>query len=120
MTERLHTQLDDMLRHLILVGFGALLGWTAATAYGAASASWQFDTNGMLRFLLAILVVTFAHRTYDEIRAWKMSHTPVEERLGFGVPVWETPRTTEVEADDGAAATAEPLQDATGSPQTGQ
>jgi hypothetical protein len=111
MVERSHTQLDDMLRHLILVGFGALLGWTAATAYGAASASWQFDTNGMLRFLLAILVVTFAHRTYEELRNWKMSQTPVEERLGFGAPVWETRAIEPVAEDD--ATTADPHADDT-------
>lgn len=113
MVERSHTQLDDMLRHLILVGFGALLGWTAATAYGAASASWQFDTSGMLRFLLAILVVTFSHRTYEELRNWKMSQTPVEERLGFGTPVWETSRTAEAVAEDDTTTTADPHADAT-------
>ena len=73
MVEKAHTELDEMLRHLMLIGFGALLGWTAATAYGVASASWDIDTNGALRFLLAILIVTFAHRTVDEIREWRMS-----------------------------------------------
>jgi hypothetical protein len=96
MVEKAHTELDQMLRHLMLIGFGALLGWTAATAYGVASASWDIDTNGALRFLLAILIVTFAHRTVDEVREWRMStRRSTDERSGFAEPVWETPRSME-------------------------
>ena len=87
MVERSHAEFDEMLRHLMLVGFGALLGWTGATAYGIVGASWHIETNGALRFLLAILVVTFARRTYEEIVQWRISKQPPDERLGFAAPV---------------------------------
>jgi len=89
---RTRTGLDEMLQHFVLIGFGALLGWTAAVAYGVIGSSWEIATNDMLRFLLAILVVTFARRTYAEIGAWRSSRRPVDERLGFAQPMWETPR----------------------------
>ena len=96
MVERSHAGLDDMLRHLMLIGFGALLGWIGATVYGVTSAAWEMDTNGTLRFVLAILIVTFAHRTVDEIRQWRLSKLSTDERLGFAEPVWETPRAMEM------------------------
>jgi hypothetical protein len=108
MVERSRTQLDEMLHHLVLVGFGALLGWTGATLYGVASASWEIDTNGALRFLLAVLIVTFAHRTYQEVRRWRTSRLPTDERLGFATPVWETPRTVEMSNDRDETTTEAP------------
>ncbi|MEX0985220.1 MAG: hypothetical protein WD096_09245 [Actinomycetota bacterium] len=112
MVEKSHAELDVMLRHLMLVGFGALLGWTGATAYGVASASWEIDTNGALRFLLAILIVTFAKRTFDEVLQWRHSRKPVDERFGFATPVWETPRAAEIPA--------EPVESGTGAPRPSQ
>jgi len=108
MVEKTHTELDEMLRHLMLVGFGALLGWTGATVYGVASAHWEIDSHGALRFMLAVLVVTFAHRTYDEIQAWRTAKQSTDERLGFATPVWETPRASETAAEQDEVATEAP------------
>jgi hypothetical protein len=112
MVERTHPGLDEMLRHFMLVGFGALMGWTAATVYGVASAHWDIDTNGALRFMLAVLVVTFAHRTYSEIREWRASKEPTDERLGFAAPVWETSRAAEmtITSDETATEAQQPPQ----------
>ena len=110
MVEKSHAGLDEMLRHFMLIGFGALLGWIGATVYGVANAAWEMDTNGTLRFVLAILIVTFAHRTVDEIRQWRMSKLSTDERLGFAEPVWETPRTMEMAPADAE----EPTQDRSG------
>jgi hypothetical protein len=118
--EKTHVQLDEMLRHFMLIGFGALLGWIGATAYGVVNASWEVDTNGTLRFVLAILIVTFAHRTVDEIREWRLSKMSTDERLGFGAPVWETTRGMEPIAVGDAPMTADLDVPATGTPQPPQ
>ena len=108
MVEKSHAELDDMLRHLMLVGFGALLGWTGATAYGVVGASWHIQTNDALRFLLAILIVTFARRTYAEVMQWRLSKMPADERLGFATPIWETVRASEMSAERDAPVTEAP------------
>jgi membrane protein implicated in regulation of membrane protease activity len=105
--ERTRAELDEMLKHLVLIGFGALIGWTGATLYGMAS-QWEIATNDALRFLLAILVVTFARRTYDEVQSWRASKRSTDERLGFATPVWETPRSTEMPSEPDTLATEAP------------
>jgi hypothetical protein len=53
-----------------------------------------------LRFLLAILVLVFARRTYWELREWRWRRLPPDERFGFSNPLWGHPGA--IEDADGA------------------
>jgi hypothetical protein len=83
---------DDLMRQLMLVGFAALMAWSLTGVVGIISGSFGIEPTAALRFLLAILVVVFARRTYWEIREWRWRRTSPDDRFGFSSPLWETPR----------------------------
>jgi hypothetical protein len=89
---RARVDFDDLMRQLMLVGFGMLLAWSLTGVVGMISGSFGVEPMGALRFLLAILVVVFARRTYWEIREWRWRRTSADDRYGFASPLWETPR----------------------------
>ena len=89
---RTRLDLDDLMRQLMLVGFGMLLAWSMTGVVGMISGSFTIEPNAALRFLLAILVVVFARRTYWEFREWHWRRTTPDDRSGFASPLWETPR----------------------------
>ena len=82
---RTRLDLDDLMRQLMLVGFGMLLAWSMTGVVGMISGSFTIEPNAALRFLLAILVVVFARRTYWEFREWHWRRTtpgrPLRVRL---------------------------------------
>jgi hypothetical protein len=78
---------DTLLRDLMHVGFGMLLAWSLTGVVGVVSERFTIDPRAALRFLLAILVVVFARRTYWEIREWRWRHVPPEDRYGFINPL---------------------------------
>jgi hypothetical protein len=88
---------DELMRHLMAVGFGALTLWTVASSTGVALGMVRISPGATLRFLLAILVLVFARRTYWEFREWRWSKLPADERFGFASPIWEHPRSWETE-----------------------
>lgn len=98
-------EFDGLLRDLVLVGFGGLIGWVLVAGVGSLAGLLQIAPQPTLKFLLAVLVVSFSRRTYWEVREWRWRHTPPEERFGFANPLWETPRTNE---HPGAPATEPP------------
>jgi len=83
---------DDLMRQLMFVGFAALIAWSLTGAVGVISGSFGIEPEAALRFLLAILVVVFARRTYWEMREWAWRKTSADARSGFASPLWETPR----------------------------
>lgn len=91
---RAHVDLDSLMRDMMLVGIGALLGWSLAGTVGFVSGAFGIEPHATLRFLLAVLVLVFARRTYWEVREWRWSKLPVDARYGFASPLWETPRVT--------------------------
>jgi hypothetical protein len=90
---------DDLMRHMMYVGVGMLIGWTLAGAVGLLSGSYTVDPQATLRFLLAVLVVVFARRTYWEFLEWRWRKLPSDDRFGFASPLWETPRASEHRPD---------------------
>ena len=84
-----------MMRHLMVVGFVALTAWIMASATGVALGVLQIAPSATLRFLLAVLVLVFARRTYWEVQEWRWSRLPPDERYGFASPIWEHPRAAE-------------------------
>jgi hypothetical protein len=88
-------EFDGLLRDLVLVGFGGLVGWVMVAGVGSLAGLLQIAPQPTLKFLLAVLVLAFARRTYWELREWRWRRVPPEERFGFASPLWETPRTGE-------------------------
>lgn len=88
-------ELDGLLKDLVLVGFGGLVGWTLIAGAGSLAGLLEVAPRPTLRFLLAVLVLAFARRRYWELREWRWRHVPPEERYGFASPLWETPRSNE-------------------------
>jgi hypothetical protein len=95
MTTVPRVDLDDLLRDISAVGFGALLLWVLIGTVGIVSGSLQIDAHQTLRFLAAVLIVSFARRTYRELVEWRWRGVPPEERYGFARPLRETPRSNE-------------------------
>ena len=97
MSTRTRIDFDGLMRHLMVVGFVALAAWTAASTTGIALGVVQISPRETLRFLLAVLVLVFARRTYWEVQEWRWRRLPPDERYGFAAPIWEHARTSELE-----------------------
>jgi len=89
---------DELMRHLMVVGFAALTAWTIVSTTGLALGLVRISPHATLRFLLAVLVVVFSRRTYWEMQEWHWRHLPPDERYGFASPIWGAP--THVGAQD--------------------
>jgi hypothetical protein len=109
MSTKTRIDFDDLMRHLMVVGFAALTAWTIVSATGIALGMLAISGQATLRFLLAILVVVFARRTYWEINEWRWRRLPPDERFGFESPLAEHPRRSDEvldvwgEGEDGRA-----------------
>lgn len=98
----------------MIVGFISLAAWVAASSLGVIAGYITVSPGATLRFLLAVLILVFARRTYWEITEWRWRKLPPDERYGFSNPLWEPTRSGEsisIYEDDLA------VQTTTGSPQ---
>lgn len=87
---------DELMRHLMVVGFAALTAWTIVSTFGIAFGMLSISPQATLRFLLAVLVVVFARRTYWELREWRWRRLPPDERYGFTSPLAPSAASAEV------------------------
>lgn len=94
---RTEVDFDGLMRHVTVVGFAALTAWTVVSATGLILGILQISPHATLRFLLAVLITVFARRTYWELREWHWRRLPADERYGFASPIWEHPRTSELD-----------------------
>jgi hypothetical protein len=109
MQTRAGVDFDGLMRHLMVVGFVALAAWTATSTTGVALGLLRISPAATLRFLLAVLVLVFARRTYWEIQEWRWRRLPPDERFGFASPIWEHPRAAELATEPaGEGAEGEP------------
>jgi hypothetical protein len=108
MVSHARMDLDDLLRRLTVIGFVALLLWSLTETVGMLSGIATIAPRASLRFLLAILVVTFARRTYWELREWRWRRVSPEDRFGFSSPILEAPRTTWEHPDEAATGSQQP------------
>ena len=103
MTERSqHIDFDELMRVLTVTGFVALATWVTASSVGVISGYVAVSPPATLRFLLAVLILVFARRTYWELREWRWGKLPPDERFGFSNPLAEHPRTSEFGFAQGA------------------
>jgi len=87
MNTRRHMDLDELMRSLMVVGFVALMTWMAVGVLGVIAGYLAISPRATLRFLLAVLVLVFARRTYWGLREWQWNRQPADERLGFANPL---------------------------------
>jgi hypothetical protein len=100
MTDRSHhIDFDELMRLLTVTGFVALTTWVTASTVGVVSGYVAVSPPATLRFLLAVLILVFARRTYWELREWRWGKLPPDERFGFTNPMWEHGRASEHESD---------------------
>lgn len=90
-----HIDLDALMRVLTVVGFVALTTWLMASGVGVLSGYVSVSPSATLRFLLAVLIVVFARRTYWEVREWRWGKLPPDERYGFSNPLAAHGRASE-------------------------
>src|SRR6266516_3578974 len=76
MNGRVRIDFDDLMRHLMMVGFFALVAWTLVGAYGTLMGLLNVAPEATLRFLLSVLILVFSRRTYWEIREWRSRNRP--------------------------------------------
>ena len=107
MSARARVDFDGMMRHLTVVGFAALTAWTVVSTAGVALGIVRIAPQATLRFLLAVLILVFARRTYWEVQEWRWRRLPPDERFGFANPIGEHPRRSELMAELTAAQEAE-------------
>jgi hypothetical protein len=103
-----HTDMDDLLRRLMVVGFVALILWSLAGTVGLLSGFATVAPEPTLRFLLAILIVTFARRTYWELREWRWRRVDPDDRFGFTSPIHEAPRVSWEHLDEPDTGSQQP------------
>ena len=97
MTDRTHRlELDELMRVMAVIGFVALMTWVMASSIGVISGYVAVSPRATLRFLLAVLILVFARRTYWEIREWRWGKISPDERFGFSNPLWEHGRSSEL------------------------
>ena len=94
---RTHSRLDfdQLMQHLMIVGFVGLAAWVTAGGTGVMAGYLTISPLATLRFLLAILILVFSRRTYWEIREWRWRKLPADERYGFANPLADHPRSNE-------------------------
>jgi hypothetical protein len=87
MDARTRIDFDELMRTLTVVGFVALATWALTSMVGVMSGLTQISTPATLRFLLAVLILVFARRTYWEFCEWRWKKLPADERSGFMLPL---------------------------------
>jgi hypothetical protein len=83
MTLRQRLQIDTLLRHLTMVGFGVLAAWSLIGLYGTLGGLLEVNRPATLRFLLAVMLLVYAHHFMTRMREWRLRRLPPDERYGF-------------------------------------
>ncbi len=83
MTTRQKAQLDTLLHHLTLVGFGVLITWSVIGLYGTLGGLLEVNRLATLRFLFVIMVLVYAHHFVLRVREHRLRQLPPDQRYGF-------------------------------------
>jgi hypothetical protein len=98
MTIRQRPDLDTVLNDLTLPAFAVLTAWSIVGAYGTLGGYLEVNRPATLRFLLAVLVLVFAHHFLNRVRERHLRRLPPDERYGF-VGTFSDPATEPQQAD---------------------
>ena len=83
MTTRARTDLDTLLNDLTRAAFAVLTAWSLVGLYGTLGGYLEVNRPATLRFLLAVLVLVFAHHLVTRVRERRLRRLPPDERYGF-------------------------------------
>jgi hypothetical protein len=83
MTTKARTDLDTLLNDLTRAAFAVLTAWSLVGLYGTLGGYLEVNRQATLRFLLAVLVLAFAHQLVSRVREWRMRRLTPDERYGF-------------------------------------
>ncbi len=83
MTTRARTDLDTLLNDLTRAAFAVLTAWSIVGLYGTLGGYLAVNRPATLRFLLAVLVVVFAHHLVIRVRERRLRRLHPDERYGF-------------------------------------
>ena len=83
MTPHQRLQIDTLLRHLTLVGFAFLATWSVIGLYGTLGGLLEVNRPATLRFLLAVMLLVYAHHFLVRLRERRLRLMPPDERYGF-------------------------------------
>jgi hypothetical protein len=83
MATRQRTDLDTLLNDLTRAAFAVLTAWSLVGLYGTLGGYLEVNRPATLRFLLAVLVLVFAHQFLIRMRERRMRRLTPEERYGF-------------------------------------
>ena len=83
MTTRQRTDLDTLLNDLTRAAFAVLAAWSLVGLYGTLGGYLEVNRQATLRFLLAVLVLVFAHQFVMRMRERRLRRLHPDERYGF-------------------------------------
>jgi hypothetical protein len=83
MATRQRTDLDTLLNDLTQAAFAVLAAWSLVGLYGTLGGYLEVNRPATLRFLLAVLVLVFAHHLLIRVRERRLRRLPPDERYGF-------------------------------------
>ena len=83
MATRQRTDLDTLLNDLTRTAFAVLAAWSLVGLYGTLGGVLEVNRPATLRFLLAVLVLVFAHHFQILVRERRLRRLPPDERYGF-------------------------------------
>jgi hypothetical protein len=83
MTTRQRPDLDTVLNDLTRAAFAVLTAWSVVGLYGTLGGYLEVNRQATLRFLLAVLVLVFAHHFLNRVRERRLRRLPPDERYGF-------------------------------------
>lgn len=83
MATRARTDLDTLLNDLTIAAFAVLTAWSIFGLYGTLGGYLEVNRPATLRFLLAILVLVFAHHLTVRVNERRLRRLPPDERYGW-------------------------------------
>ncbi len=83
MTTRSRTDLDTLLTDLTRAAFAVLVSWSIVGLYGTLGGYLEVNRPATLRFLLAVLVLVFAHHSVIRVRERRLRRLHPDQRYGF-------------------------------------
>jgi hypothetical protein len=99
MATKQRTDLDTLLNDLTRAAFAVLTAWSVVGLYGTLGGYLEVNRPATLRFLLAVLVLVFAHHFLVRVREWRLQQLTPDERYGFDGTISDV--ATEPQQTDG-------------------
>ncbi len=82
-TLRQRLDLDTLLNDLTRAAFAVLAAWSLVGLYGTLGGYLEVNRPATLRFLLAVLILVFAHHFLMRVRERRLGRLHPDERYGF-------------------------------------